>query len=58
METLREKCPYMEFFRVHIFPHSDWIWRGTKYLSVFISNAGKAGPEKTPYLETFHEVKA
>ena len=25
---------------VRIFLHSDWIWRGTKYLSVFSPNAG------------------
>ena len=30
----------------------------TKYLSVFSPNAGKYGPEKTPYLEPFHEVQA
>ena len=27
-----------------------------KYLSVFSPNAGKYGPEKTPYLDTFHVV--
>ena len=27
------------------------------YFSVFSSNTGKYGPEKTPYLDTFHEVK-
>ena len=27
-----------------------------KYLSVFSPNVGKYGPEKTPYLDTFHEV--
>ena len=27
------------------------------YLSVFSPNAGKYGPEKTPYLDTFHAVK-
>ena len=26
------------------------------YLSVFSPNAGKYGPEKTPYLDTFHTV--
>ena len=25
--------------------------------SVFSPNAGKYGPEKTPYLDTFHEVQ-
>ena len=47
--SLREKCPNTEFFLVHIFSH-------TKYLSVFSPNAGKYGPEKTPYLDTFHAV--
>ena len=28
----------------------------TKYLSVFSPNAGKYGPEKTPYLDNFHAV--
>ena len=28
----------------------------TKYLSVFSPNAGKYGPEITPYLGTFHAV--
>ena len=40
--TLREKCPNMEFFL---------------YLSVSFciqSDAGKYGPEKSPYLDTFH----
>ena len=27
--SLREKCPNTEFFRVRIFPHSDWIRRDT-----------------------------
>ena len=30
--------------------------RYSPYLSVFSSNAGKYGPEKTPYLNTFHAV--
>ena len=33
-------------FLVPIFPHSDWIQRDTKYLSVFSANAGKHGPGK------------
>ena len=33
-------------FLVRIFPHSDWIRRDTKYLSVFSPNVGKYGPEK------------
>ena len=28
----------------------------TKYLSVFSANAGKYGPEISPYLDTFHAV--
>ena len=42
---LHEKCPNTDFFLVRIFLHSDWIM-----------NAGKYGPEKTPYLDTFHAV--
>ena len=34
-----------------------WIRRDTKYLSVFSPNAGKHGPEITPYLYTFHTVE-
>ena len=41
-----EICPNTEFFLVRIFPHSDWIWRDAKYISVFSSNARKYGPEK------------
>ena len=33
-------------FLVRIFPHSDWIWRDMKYLSIFNPNAGKYGPGK------------
>ena len=49
-------CPNTEFFLVRIFPHSDWIRRDKKYLSIFSPNAGKYRPEKTPYLDTFHAV--
>ena len=55
--TLREKCQNTEFFLLRIFPHSDWIRRGTEYLSLFCSIAGKYGPEKTPHLDTFHAVE-
>ena len=55
-ESLREMCPNMEFFLVRIFPHSDWIRRDTKYLSVFSPNAGKYEAEKTPHLDTIHAV--
>ena len=54
--TLRQKCPYTEFFLVRIFPYSHWITRDTPYLSVFSWNAVKYGPEKNPYLDTFHVV--
>ena len=37
---------------VRIFLHSDW----NTNKSVFSLNAGKYGPEKTPYLDTFHAV--
>ena len=40
--SLRKKCPNVEFFSGPYFP-------------VFSPNAGKYGPEKTPYLDTFHE---
>ena len=57
-DALREKCPNnTELFLVRIFPHSEWIRRNTKYLSVFSSNAGKYKPEITPYLDTFHAVR-
>ena len=51
--ALREKYPNTELFLVRIFPHSDWI----RSLSVFSQNAGKYGPEITPYLDTFHAVQ-
>ena len=56
--SLREKCPNTELFLVHIFLHSDWIWRDTTYLCVFSPNTGKYGPEITLYLDTFHVVTA
>ena len=40
-QTLCEMCPNRELFLVRIFPHSDWIRRDTKYLSVFNPNGGK-----------------
>ena len=56
LNALREKWPNTEFFLVRIFPHSDSIRRYTPYLAVFSPNVGKYGPEKTPYLDTFHAV--
>ena len=55
--ALREKCPNTEFLLDCIFLHLDWIRRDTPYLSVFSPNAGKCGPEQTPYLNTFHAVE-
>ena len=52
--SLCEKCSNTEFFLVSIFLHSDWIRRDTEYLPLFSPNVGKYGPEKTPYLDTFH----
>ena len=49
-----EKCPNTELFLLHIFPHSDWIRTDTLSLTAFSPNAGKYGPEKTPYLDIFH----
>ena len=43
--SLCKKCPSWSFLAC-IFPHSDWIWRDTEYLSAFSPNAGKCGPEK------------
>ena len=54
--SLREKCPNAEFYLVRILPHLDWIRRDTEYLSEFCANVGKYGPEKSPYLDTFHVV--
>ena len=55
-ESLREKCSNTEFLLVRIFTYSDWIRKNTLYLSVFSPNTRKCGPEKTPYLDTFHAV--
>ena len=54
--ALSEKCPNTEFFLFHVFSHSDWIRRDTEYLSAFSPNAGKYGPEETPYLDISRSV--
>ena len=54
--TRCRKCPNTEFLPVRIFPYSDWVQGFTKQICIFSSNAGKYGPEKTPYLDTFHIV--
>ena len=53
---LLEKCPNTEILLVCIFPRSDWIRRDIPYLSVLSPITRKYGPEKTPYLDTFHTV--
>ena len=40
-------------FLVRTFPHSDWITRFTKYISIFSPNSGKYGPEKIPMRTLF-----
>ena len=54
---LRENCPNTEFFLVRIFLYLYRIRRLAPRISVFSSaNTGIYGPEKTPYLDTFHAV--
>ena len=48
--ALREKCINTEFFSSPYFP----VYGLTVF--VFSPNTGKYGPEKTPYLDTFHAV--
>ena len=55
-ESLCDMCRTTEVFLFRFFLHLDRIQRDAKYLSVFSPNAGKYGPEKTPYLNTFHVV--
>ena len=54
--ALRENCPNTGFFLVRIFPHLDWIRIFKEQTFLFSPNAGKYGPEKNPYLDTFHAV--
>ena len=48
----------LEFHCVKSIEIRSFFWsafsRSTPYLSVFSSNAGKHGPDKTPYFDTFH----
>ena len=53
--VLLEKCPNTVFFLVRIFQHYDWI-RGDRCLTLFSPISVKLGPEKTPYLDTFHAM--
>ena len=48
--SLREKCPSMKFFLVRI----SAVGLNTERYEVLNPNAGKYGPGKSPYLETFH----
>ena len=54
--SLREKCPNTEFFD----PYFPAFRLNTERYRVQIRyigpNAGKYGPEKTPYLDTFYAV--
>ena len=40
-----------------LFKNLFQIVKNTAWISVFSPNTGKYGPEKTPYLDTFHAVK-
>ena len=46
----------LKFFLIRILPYLDWLRRFTSYISAFSPNMGKYGPEKTPYLDSFHAV--
>ena len=53
--TLREKCRNTEFFLVRIFLYRE----NTKYgvfSGPYFPVPGNYGPEKVPYLDTFHEM--
>ena len=55
VNILYEMCPNTELFLVRNFPHSDWIRRDTKYISVFSPNAGKYGSEKLRIWKLFKQ---
>ena len=40
------KVSVLGVFLVRTFPHLEWIWRDTPYLSIFSPNVEKYGPEK------------
>ena len=46
----------MSKYGVFFGPYFPAFGLNTSYLSVFSPNARKYGPEKTPYLDTFHAV--
>ena len=43
--------------RYHVIAITRFAWRVSKYGVFFGPNAEKYGPEKNPYLDTFHAVK-
>ena len=53
--VLREVSKYGVFSGPY-FPAFALNRRDADYLSVFSPNAGKYGPEKAPYLDTFHAM--
>ena len=55
-QTLREKCPYSEFFR-SLFSRIRIDTDSTPYLSVFSPNAGKYRPEKNKIRTLFTQWK-
>ena len=55
-------CICQDSFSLYLLMNT--AWRVSKYgvfsspyFPVFISKAGKYGPEKTPYLDTFHTLE-
>ena len=46
----------MSKYGVFSAPYFPAFGLNAEYLSAFSPNAGKYGPEKTPYLDTFHAV--
>ena len=49
------KSVHIRSFPVHIFPHSVWIRRDIKYVSVFSTNAEKCRPEKSQIRTLFSQ---
>ena len=48
VKSVRIRCYSGPHFS-RIFPHSDWMWRDTDYLSVFSPNTRKCGKMDTSY---------
>ena len=47
---IAEKSSVFGVILVFIFPHSDWIRRGTEYFSAFSTNAENADPNNSEYV--------